>query len=133
MQPHEPIKSRESIETYLKAILLLHQKGGCIRSVDVANELGVSKPSVSAAVKKLCSEGLLVVDKEHNLILTEAGLNYAVSIFERHVVIESFLTDILNVGKENAHKDACRFEHFVSPETFNKMKEINCKAIKSDD
>ena len=80
MQPHEPIKSRESIETYLKA-----------------------------------------------------GLNYAVSIFERHVVIESFLTDILNVGKENAHKDACRFEHFVSPETFNKMKEINCKAIKSDD
>lgn len=117
------MKSRESAETYLKAIFLLRQKLGHVRSIDVANDLGVSKPSVSVAVKKLCNEGLLTMDCDRNLILTEDGLKYAASIFERHAVIENFLTDILDVGKENAHKDACRLEHLVSQETFSKIKE----------
>lgn len=118
------MKVRESTETYLKTILILQKKLGKVRSVDVANELGVSKPSVSNAVKKLCNEGLAIMDLDRNLVLTEDGLKYAALIFERHVVIEKFLTDILGIGEENAHNDACRLEHLVSPETFDKIKEI---------
>ena len=84
----------------------------------------MSKPSVSAAVKKLRNERLLIVDGEHNLILTDEGFKYAITIFERHITIEKFLIDVLGVGKEAAHCDACRLEHFVSPETFKKIKEI---------
>ncbi|WP_024347649.1 metal-dependent transcriptional regulator [Lacrimispora indolis] len=126
------MKSRESAETYLKAIFLLRQKLGNVRSIDVANDLGISKPSVSVAVKKLSNEGLLTMDRDCNLILTEDGLKYAASIFERHVVIENFLKDILGVGEENAHKDACRLEHIVSPETFSKIKEVYGEKTKSD-
>jgi len=127
------MKNRESAETYLKTIFLLLQKLGYVRSIDVAKELGVSKPSVSVAVRKLCNEGLLIMDCNRNLILTENGLKYAASIFERHVVIENFLTDILHVGKDEAHKDACRLEHFVSPETFGRIKEVYVEKTRSDD
>lgn len=126
------MKSRESAETYLKTIFLLQQKLGCVRSIDVAKELGVSKPSVSVAVKKLYNEGLLIMNCDRNLIFTEDGLKYAASIFERYVVIENFLTDILDVGKDNAHKDACRLEHLVSQETFSKIKEIYGETTRSD-
>jgi len=118
------MKNRESAETYLKTILLLRRKLGYVRSIDVANELGVSKPSVSNAVKKLRNEGLVNMDDSRFLILTDEGQKYAKSIFERHVVIENFLTDILNVDEEIAHKDACRLEHIVSPETVDKIKEF---------
>ena len=118
------MKNRESAETYLKTILLLSRKLGYVRSIDVANELGVSKPSVSNAVKKLRNEGLVNMDGSRFLILTDEGQKYAKSIFERHVVIENFLTDILNVDEEIAHKDACRLEHIVSSETVDKIKEF---------
>ena len=118
------MKNRESAETYLKTILLLRRKLGYVRSIDVANELGVSKPSVSNAVKKLRNEGLVNMDDSRFLILTDEGQKYAKSIFERHVVIENFLTDILNVDEEIAHKDACRLEHIVSSETVDKIKEF---------
>ena len=116
------MKSRESTETYLKTIFLLQKKLGCVRSIDVANEMCVSKPSVSVAVKKLCKEELLIMDCDCKLILTEHGIEYAAYIFERHIIIENFLTDILGVEKEIAHKDACRLEHFISPETYDKIK-----------
>ena len=115
---------RESAETYLKTIFLLRQKLGNVRSIDIANELGRSKPSVSVAVKKLCKEGLLLMDHDRNLILTEEGSAYAAAIFERHVVLENFLTKILDVEETEAHHDACRLEHLVSPETFSKIKEV---------
>ena len=121
------MKSRESTETYLKAIYLLQQKLACVRSIDVANELCISKPSVSIAIKKLCKEGLLIMNCDHNLVLTEDGMEYAESVVERHVIIENFLTDILDVEKETAHKDACRLEHFISSETYDKIK----KTMKS--
>ena len=124
-------KTNESTETYLKTIYLVKQKRGNVRAVDIANELGVSKPSVSIAVKKLCNEGFLSVDSNHNLILTDDGLKYADSIFERHVVIEAFLTDILDIEKETAHIDACRLEHSLSTETFNKIKEFLKESIYS--
>ena len=126
------MKIRESSETYLKAILIVKKRLGNVRSIDVANELGVSKPSVSIAIKKLCNEGLVIVDCKHNLILTEEGLKYAVSIFERHVTIENFLIDILDIEKETAHNDACRLEHLVSPETFNKIKKTCDEKIKTN-
>ena len=125
----EHMKVRESAETYLKTILILQKKLGYVRSVDVANELGISKASVSRAVKKLRNEGFVIMGLARNLVLTEEGLKYAAFIFERHVVIEKFLTEILNIGKENAHSDACRLEHLVSPETFDKIKESYDKKL----
>ena len=115
---------RESAENYLKTILILHKKYGEVRSIDVANELGVSKPSVSIAMKKLRNEGLVSMDENRNLVLTEAGLEYATAIFERHEVLEKFLTDVLNVDEETAHNDSCRLEHLVSAETLNRVREI---------
>ena len=116
------VKSRESAENYLKAILILGEKSDEVRSIDVANKLGVSKPSVSNAVKKLCSEGLVEFGETHDLVLTKEGLEYATSIIERHVVLERFLTDILEIDEETAHSDSCRLEHVVSAEVLDKLK-----------
>ncbi len=118
------MKVRESAENYLKAIFILQKRLGEVRSIDVANELHVSKPSVSNAVKKLRNEGFITVDESHNLILTEDGLKYAVSIFDRHITIEKFLRDVLSVEEKTAHNDACRMEHLISTETCSKLKNI---------
>ena len=115
---------RASAENYLKAILIRHKKFGNVRSIDIANELGVSKPSVSIAVKKLCNEGLVEMDEKHNLVLTKVGLEYATSIFERHVVLEKFLTDVLDIDAKTAHNDSCRLEHVVTTEILDKIKVI---------
>ena len=117
------MKNRESSENYLKAILILQEKLSEVRSVDVAKKLGVSKPSVSNAVKKLCDEGLVEFGENHNLLLTEEGLEYAASIIERHVVLERFLTDVLEIDEKTAHDDSCRLEHVVSAEVLDKLKE----------
>ena len=127
------MKVRESAENYLKAILILHEKLGDVRSVDVANELGVSKPSVSIAVKKLRSEGLVEMDENHNLVLTKDGLEYATSIFERHVVLEKFLTDVLDIDAKIAHSDSCRLEHVVSTEILDKIKAIYDETERKDE
>lgn len=121
--PHQNAKARESAEDYLKTIFLLRQQLGQVRSIDVAKALGVSKPSVSNAVKKMRSQGLVIMDERHTLTLTEAGLGYAASVMERHQVIEGFLRDILCVSRETAHKDSCRMEHLISAETFSKIHE----------
>jgi len=114
----------ESAENYLKTILILQKQLGEVRSVDVANELGVSKPSVSYAIKKLRSEGFVIMDGNHNLILTENGQKYAAFILDRHTVIEMYLVEILHIDEKTAHKDSCRLEHSISTETFNRIKEI---------
>ena len=116
---------RESLENYLKTIFMLQKRQGQVRSIDVARELGFSKPSVSVAIKKLRGEGLVSMDDDKSIFLTEEGENYAVSVLERHIVIEKFLTDILNIDSETAHKDSCRMEHLISAETFMKIKESN--------
>ena len=122
------MRARESAENYLKTILILQKKNGEFRSIDIANELVVSKPSVSVAVKKLRKEGLVTMDTSHNLTLTEDGIEYAASILERHMVIEKFFTEVLNITEETAHCDACRLEHLISVDTFNKLKENNEKV-----
>jgi len=121
------MKMSQSAENYLKTILLLQRKLGHVRSVDIANELMVSKPSVSNALKKLRNEGLIVMNLQHDIIMTEEGLRYATLIFEHHVVIEKFLTDFFQINSEIAHVDSCRIEHLLSDETFNKIKEYLMK------
>ena len=118
------MRVRESAENYLKTILTLQKRFGEVRSIDVANELNVSKPSVSNAVKKLRAEGLLDMNENRSLVLTSTGYEYAISVFERHVVIEKVLTEVLGIDEKTAHTDSCRLEHLVSRETFIKIKEL---------
>ena len=114
----------ESAENYLKTILLLQHRLGVVRCIDVASELGVSKPSVSIAVKKLRSEGLADMDESRNLVLTPLGLAHASAVWERHVLLQTFLTDVLQIDEETAHSDSCRLEHVVSAEMLHKIKEL---------
>ena len=113
---------RESGEDYLETILILHRKTGFVRSIDVANELGYSKPSISRAVGILKSDGYITVEPNGQLILTEAGLTKAEQVYGRHIMLRKFLHDTLGVSEENAEADACRIEHILSEETYSKLK-----------
>lgn len=112
----------ESGEDYLEAILMIRQEKGYVRSVDLANHLGYSKPSVSVAVKTLGAEGYLVMDEEDkHLSLTGKGEAVAQRIYERHRTLEAILVG-LGVGRQQAEKDACRIEHDLSDESFERIK-----------
>ena len=116
------MKMQESPEDYLEAILVLSKELGNVRSIDVANYLGYSKPSISVAMKRLRENGFVALDDHGNLVLTGAGLSIALKIYEKHLVIQQFLVSI-GVSEETAKKDACRMEHVISPESFNAIKE----------
>ena len=116
------MKLQESGENYLETILLLQQKQGYVRSVDIAAELNYSKPSISRAMGILKSAGLITMEKRGNIILTEAGKKKADEIYERHRLIALFLETSLGVSHETADHDACRIEHIISDETFAKIK-----------
>ena len=103
---------------------ILQGKTGFVRSIDIANELGYSKPSISRAVGILRSDGYITVEPNGQIILTETGLAKAEQVYERHVLIRSFLMEDLGVSAENAEEDACRMEHILSEETFSKLKEF---------
>ncbi len=118
------MKIQESGENYLETILILEKKNGSVRSIDIANELEFSKPSVSRAMGILRSAGYITMDKTNQIFLTEAGRNKAESVYERHCLLSRFLSEILGVSPENAAADACRIEHIISEETFNKTKEF---------
>ena len=117
------MKMQESPEDYLEAILVLSRELGNVRSIDVANYLEYSKPSVSVAMKRLRENGYVNMDDNNLLTLTESGLAIARSIYERHQVISGYLMSI-GVSEETALKDACRTEHVLREETFHKIKEI---------
>lgn len=117
-------KILESGEDYLETILILHNKLGYVRSVDVAVETGYSKPSVSRAMGILKNAGYITVDRGGQLILTEAGKKKAESIYERHLIITDFFENILGVSHENAERDACKIEHDLSDESYEKLKEF---------
>ncbi len=110
----------ESAENYLEAILALGEKGP-VRSIDVAQHLNFSKPSVSRAMSLLRQNGYVEMDADGLLTLTEAGKAVAEPIYERHRLLTQWLT-ALGVSPETAARDACRMEHSVSDETFEKMK-----------
>ena len=111
----------ESGEMYLEAILVLSQKNGFVRSIDVSEYLGYSKPSVSRAVGILKKGNYITVEKDGSLSLTESGKTIAEKIFERHTVLSSLLIR-LGVSEETATADACKLEHAISDESFEAIK-----------
>lgn len=113
---------QESGENYLEAILVLKERNGYVRAIDVAHELGFSKPSVSRAMSILKKEGHIETDGLNQILLTESGKKIAETIYERHQVLTKFLMSI-GVDEETAANDACRIEHVISPLSFDKIKE----------
>ena len=108
---------RRSAEDYLEAMLMMREKHGYIRSIDVAVQLGVTKPSVSIAVKQLRENGYVLMDADGLITLTDTGLSVAEQVYDRHKRLTDFLT-ILGVPEETARADACRIEHDLSEESF---------------
>ena len=111
------MKIQKSAEDYLETMLMLQEERGYIRSIDVADHMGVTKPSVSYAVKRLRENGFITMDPDGPLHLTETGLAIAKRIFERHEMLIRVLT-ALGVSPETAREDACKIEHDLSDETF---------------
>ncbi len=116
------MKIQESAEDYLEAILVIHNEKGLVHSIDVARKLDFSKPSVSRAVKLLREEGHLTMSADGALELTATGREIAERIYERHRLLTLWFTE-LGVSREQAARDACRVEHDISAETFQKLKE----------
>jgi Mn-dependent DtxR family transcriptional regulator len=116
------MKTKQSIENYLETILILTERNGQVRSIDIANELSFSKPSISIAAKKLRTMGYIEVDEHGAITLTEAGKNIAKGTYERHTIVSAFLIDI-GVNEITAKEDACLIEHILSEESFQKIKE----------
>ncbi|GHV34236.1 DtxR family transcriptional regulator [Clostridia bacterium] len=117
------MRSHESAEDYLEAILVIGRKRGAVRSVDVAGELGFSKPSVSVAMKKLRDGGAVEVDADGFITLTPEGLKLAERVYERHTSLTRWLSD-LGVDPVVAAEDACRIEHVISDESFAAIKKL---------
>ena len=117
---------KESGEMYLETIYVLHKQKGFVRSIDVCEEMGYSKPSVSRAVGLLRDGGYLTVGKDGGLNLTDAGLEVAERTYERHTVLSELFMK-LGVSEERAVADACKIEHVISAETFDALKEMNSK------
>ena len=118
----------ESGEMYLEAILALTRKNGYVRSVDVSEYLGYSKPSVSRAVGILKSGNYITMDKDGSLALTETGKAIAEKIFERHTMLSKLLIK-LGVSEETAAADACKMEHAISDESFEAIKRYMADLI----
>ena len=112
---------RESGEMYLETIVILSQKGQPVRSIDICEYMGYSKPSVSRAVGLLKKDGFITVEKSGHIALTEKGRAVAEKILSRHTILTEMLVH-LGVSRETASNDACRIEHVVSDETFEAIK-----------
>ena len=109
-----------SAEDYLEAILMIHERQGYVRSTDVAEQLGISKPSVSNATKRLRESEYLTTDPAGMLVLTASGMEIASQIYARHRALTDFFIRI-GVSPENAAADACKIEHDISQETFEAL------------
>ena len=112
---------RESGEMYLESILILSKKNNTVRSIDVAEYMGFSKPSVSRAMGSLKEQRYVIIDNEGYIALTEKGRAIAETMYERHILLTDFLVR-LGVDEEIAVADACKIEHDISEETFNAIK-----------
>ncbi len=112
----------ESGEDYIETIYMLKKTKGSVRSIDVAEELGYSRPSVSRAVSILKENGLLTMDKGGELNLTPEGQKKAKAVYERHTRLTRFLMITAGVSEKIAEADACRIEHIISPATFKGIK-----------
>ena len=114
---------QESGEMYLETILILSLKGNHVRSIDVSEYMGYSKPSVSRAIGLLKSGGYVIVDEDGYLHLTDAGLEAAEKTYERHKVLTALFVE-LGVDEATAARDACKIEHDISDETFEALKRV---------
>ncbi len=114
---------KESAENYLEAILMIKKQKGYVRSIDVANELGFTKPSVSVAMKNFREAGYIVTDEDGGISLTEKGMRIAEDVYMRHQLIAEILIH-LGVDEEIAYEDSCKMEHSLSEQTFTKIKEF---------
>lgn len=112
----------ESAEDYLEAILKLKECKGQVRSIDIVNELGYTKPSISIAMKHLRENGYIVMDGEGYITLTDSGMAIASRIYERHKLLRNLL-ERLGVDPKTAETDACKVEHDLSMESFDKIRD----------
>lgn len=118
------MRIHESAENYIETIYMLRREQGDVRSIDIATELGFSKPSVSVAMKNLRENGYIEVDSMGFITLTEKGLEIAERMYERHTLLTEFLVG-LGVDAETAAEDACRIEHVISEESFEAIKRFS--------
>lgn len=112
----------ESGENYLETILILQKKNGSVRSIDIANELDYTKASISRAMSILKKVGYITMENSGNILLTDLGKQKANEIYERHQVIKKYLVHALNIEEDIADTDACRIEHVISRNSFDKIK-----------
>ena len=115
-------RADESLEDYLETILILQKSRGQVRSIDIANEMNFTKPSVSVAMKNLRNNGFITMDSSCFITLTEEGRKIADMIYERHRLLSRWLIH-LGVEETIAVEDACRIEHVISPESFQAIKQ----------
>lgn len=123
---------RESGEDYLETILILQERTGYVRSIDIASELGFSKPSVSRAMGILKADGFITVEPDGQIVLTKRGYLRAREVYDRHLLITRFLRDILGVSDKNTNEDACKIEHVISYETYEKLNVFVDNYLKDD-
>ena len=119
------MRIHESAENYLETILILNNRLGQVRSIDIAGELSYSKPSVSRAVGLLKRAGYLLMEQNGQLILTAEGRKRANKIYDRHATLTRFLSLTLGVSEEAAMPDACRIEHVISESSFQHLKKTS--------
>ncbi len=118
----------ESAEDYLESILILRERLGSVRSIDIVNELGYSKPSVSIAMKKLRENGYITMAPDGLISLNDSGMEIATRIYRRHKTLTKLFT-ILGVSEEIAAEDACKVEHDLNDETFARISEFVEKNV----
>lgn len=123
------MKVHESREDYLETILILSRKNDRVRSIDVANELGYSRPSVSRAIKLLKEKNYITVEENGLIKFTEKGLKEAETVYDRHVVLTEFFVS-LGIDEISASQDACRIEHVISEESFAALKKHAAEYVK---
>ncbi len=115
------MKIQESAENYLETIYMLQKRNGQVRSIDIANELDFSKPSISVAIKNLRQGGYVDVDESGHILLCDKGREIAERMYERHTFLSQWLID-LGVDPDTAVEDACRMEHVISTKSFEALK-----------
>lgn len=114
------MKIMKASEDYLEAMLMMKEKHGYVRSIDIADELGVTKPSVTYATKRLRENGYITMDKDGLITLTDSGMEIASRMYERHKLLTEFFIR-LGVDEKTAREDACKVEHDISKTTFDAM------------
>ncbi len=121
----------ESGEDYLETILMLENRMGYVRAIDIATEMGYSKPTISIAMRRLRESGYIDVDQRRDIHLTPTGREVAERIYERHILLTDMLMSI-GVDRETATHEACKIEHDISADTFSKIRDLYEKYKKPD-